>query len=230
MNISDKLKDPELSKEAEAEIIGAFVRRQKREALGKRWSEKLMLEHDVKRRHLRDRDEKKPRLRRRQLWILPAVAAAILLLILLLPQLQSSSASRTEVVAAILLETEIDVLRGGEASDFAFLQSTFAQQYNTRNYTAAIRTGKALVASPEAQPQDSLHLGLAYLNADELAAADALFGALLDKMRTEATFYLALTKIERGQDARATELLESIQPATDGVAWFERAQRVLSAD
>jgi len=231
MSITEKLKDSELPPKEETAIIGAFVRRQKREALGARWAQKLSSEHNVKRSHLRVTGEKTPRQRRRLLWILPAAAAAILFLVLLLPQLQGGE-SRTEVIASILLETEIDKLRGGETNDFTSLQAAFAREYNARNYAAAITTGEQIIAHPAAQPEDRLNLGLAYLNAEQLLLAEAIFQKLLadiPQRRTETSFYLALTQLERGQKEDALELLRSIQPS-DGGAWYRKAQRVLSAN
>ena len=134
MSITEKLKDTELPPEEETAIIGAFGRRQKREALGDRWAQKLSSDHNVQRSHLRVAGEKTPRQRRRLLWLLPAVAAAILFLVLLLPQLQGGGESRTEVIASILLETKIDKLLGGEINYFTSLKAAFAREYNAINY------------------------------------------------------------------------------------------------
>lgn len=232
MSISEKLKDPDLPPEEETAIVGAFVRRQKREALGERWTKKLSSEHNVKRSHLRAAGEKSPRQRRRLRWILPAVAAALLFLVLLLPQLQTESESRTEVLATIMADAEITALRGRATNDFEGLQTTFSQQYNTGDYAAAITTGEQLLTDPDVQPQDRFYLGLAYLNADAFAKAATTFEDVLatpPTYRTEATFYLAIAKLEQGQEGSGIALLKSIQP-TDGAAWYRKAQQVLSAE
>lgn len=232
MTISEKLKDPDLSPEEESEIIGAFVRRQKREALGQRWAQKLSSEHNVQRSQLRVTDTKTPRTRRRLLWILPAVAAAILLLVLLLPQLQGSGQTQTELVAMYVAEAEIPSFRGEAEGDFAELQAAFARQYNAGNYAAAVITGEQLITNLAAQPGDKYSLGLAYLNAGQQETAITTFRELLTtapKYRTIATFYLALALLDDNQKAEARELLQSIQPE-DGNAWYRKAQKVLSAE
>ncbi|MEM6769672.1 MAG: hypothetical protein AAF597_03720 [Bacteroidota bacterium] len=232
MTISEKLKDPDLSPEEEAEIIGAFVRRQKREALGKRWAQKLASEHNVKRSGLQAVGEQSPRTRRRLLWILPAVAAAILLLVLLLPQLQGPVQSRSDLVAMSIVEAEIPTFRGGAEGEYAELRAAFARQYNAGDYAAAIQTGTAILADSSAQTADELSLGLAYLNADQHETAAIAFRKLLvttPKYRTEATFYLALALLKGGQEAEALDLLAGIR-SEDGKSWYRKAQAILSAD
>lgn len=221
---TNKLKDPNLSEPEQDAIIGAFVRRHENERLRQRWEQKLKSEHGVdKQLPVKNRAAV---IRKISIAIL-AVAASLLLFFIVIPQFDQPGGQ--ELLAAYVSEMSIDNSRGTAGTDAETLRQQVANNFNNGNYAGAVSAGENLAQSPEAQPEDALNLGKAYLRNGDYPLAERVLRQLADQptdYTTEARYTLGLCLLSQEKTAEAVAELKKIN-STEGAKIYRKARALI---
>lgn len=221
---TNKLQDPNLSEPEQDAIIGAFVRRHENERLRQRWEQKLKNEHGV-RKQIGDKT-RTATIRKIGIAIL-AVAASLLLFFVVMPQMNQPGGQ--ELLAVYVSEISIDNSRGTASTDAETLRQQVANAFNNGNYTVAISAAESLVQSTEAQPEDALNLGKAYLRNGDYTSAERVLRRLADQptdYTTEARYTLGLSLLSQEKTAEAIEELKKIS-STEGAKIYQKARALI---
>jgi len=221
---TNKLQDPNLSEQEQDAIIGAFVRRHENERLRQRWEDKLTTEHGI---------SKQPPAKKRKATIrkigiaLLAVAASLLVIFVIMPQLNQPTGN--ELLAAYVSEISIDNSRGTARTDAETLRQQVANAFSDGNYTGAVSAAESLSQLTEAEPEDALNLGKAYLRSGDFSSAERALNQLLSQptdYTTEARYTLGLSLLSQQKTAEAVEELKKIN-ATDGANIYRKARALI---
>ena len=159
--------------------------------------------------------------RRRLLWLATAAAAAVVALVLAWPFLFGPSLYEqyAQHPPLALAEKSTDALIDWSATEKAF---------NTGDYATAAKLLEQYLAQQPADGQARLYLGIAELEMDRYEAARrhflALSAAADPALKDYADWYLALSYLKAGDEARCREVLEGI-PASS--ALYRTAKELL---
>jgi len=218
---TNKLQDPNLSEPEQDAIIGAFVRRHENERLRQRWEEKLQTEHGVGKQVVAQK--RTATIRKISIAIL-AVAASLLLFFVVLPQLNQPGGQ--ELLAGYISEMSIDNTRGTAGTDAETLRQQVANAFNNGNYAAAVSAADSLAQLAEAQPEDALNQGKAYLLNGNFELAEQVLRRLADLSNdytTEARYALGLSLLRLERTTEAVVELKKIS-VTDGAKIYQKAR------
>lgn len=166
------------------------------------------------------------------LWAWSA-AASLLLLIIALPFLTTSKQTSTQELVAMHTKEQYPLTNARKGSqNIAILQQERDKSYQDKNFPEAIKLGKQIVASDNADENDYFILGVSYFNNQNWAKAIEELELVSPKYKDTTMYYsiewyLSLAYFQTTQEDKAIEIWQEF--AGKNSSYSKRAEELLKA-